>query len=247
MPGMTKESALREKKNKLKYSIRITDFVQKMKTWPFGREVQSVPFMLGEAEFYIAVFPNGKDIERTGHVSVYVQNTSQWDVTIEMKFEIGRREDGGTHEILSKNGFGYPWIYDHKSLKHDNDAFDEDGTLEVVVFLSLVWEEVTEERKDVKDLLKENKVEVNVLKKKIETLSAKVDSTTGLMLNMEKSLTSKIQALEISSKKCSLPCPECPICFEEMKPPVRIVQCRSGHLLCQQCRDRPQVTSCPTC
>ena len=38
-----------------------------------------------------------------------------------------------------------------------------------------------------------------------------------------------------------LPCPECPICFEEMKPPVRIVQCKSGHLVCQQCKDMPQV------
>ena len=26
--------------------------------------------------------------------------------------------------------------------------------------------------------------------------------------------------------------PECPICFEEMAPPVRIFQCRDGHLVC---------------
>ena len=26
--------------------------------------------------------------------------------------------------------------------------------------------------------------------------------------------------------------PECPICFEEIAPPVRIFQCRYGHLVC---------------
>eukprot|EP00092_Neocalanus_flemingeri_P019545 GFUD01021175.1.p1 GENE.GFUD01021175.1~~GFUD01021175.1.p1 ORF type:complete len:258 (+),score=74.93 GFUD01021175.1:182-955(+) len=40
---------------------------------------------------------------------------------------------------------------------------------------------------------------------------------------------------------------ECPVCFEEMKPPVHIWQCSQGHLVCQTCKTRPEVRHCPTC
>eukprot|EP00092_Neocalanus_flemingeri_P018949 GFUD01020529.1.p1 GENE.GFUD01020529.1~~GFUD01020529.1.p1 ORF type:complete len:269 (+),score=65.41 GFUD01020529.1:57-863(+) len=247
---MTDEAIFRVNENELKYSIKIASFIEKMRTWRVGREVQSLPFILGETEFHISVYPNGNDYDdydTQGYVSLFVHNRSDWNVTVELEFAIGRMVEGGPGDIESNESFGYSLFYDHQSLESDGEALYEDGTLEVVVVLSLLWEEVTEERKDVKVLLKESKAEVAVLKKKMETLTSKVDSNAGLMLNLEKSFTSKFRALELSFKKCSLPCPECPVCFEEMKPPVRIVQCRSGHLVCQQCGDRPQVLSCPTC
>jgi hypothetical protein len=40
---------------------------------------------------------------------------------------------------------------------------------------------------------------------------------------------------------------ECPVCLEEMKPPVRIWQCLSGHAVCELCRKSPLVRDCPTC
>ena len=43
------------------------------------------------------------------------------------------------------------------------------------------------------------------------------------------------------------PCPTCPVCFESLRPPVRILQCINGHLVCERCRAQPQVEVCPTC
>jgi len=40
---------------------------------------------------------------------------------------------------------------------------------------------------------------------------------------------------------------ECPVCLNEMKPPVRIWQCSEGHPVCDSCQKRPQVQQCPTC
>ena len=40
---------------------------------------------------------------------------------------------------------------------------------------------------------------------------------------------------------------ECPVYLEEMKPPVRIWQCLSGHAVCELCRKSPLVRDCPTC
>jgi len=40
---------------------------------------------------------------------------------------------------------------------------------------------------------------------------------------------------------------ECPVCLEEMRPPVRIWQCSDGHPVCELCRRKPEVSCCPTC
>jgi len=48
----------------------------------------------------------------------------------------------------------------------------------------------------------------------------------------------------VSSAKRDL---ECPICMNEMKPPARIFQCRSGHPICGDCNERMRRTKCPTC
>lgn len=40
---------------------------------------------------------------------------------------------------------------------------------------------------------------------------------------------------------------ECPVCLEEMRPPVRIWQCKDGHALCDNCKQNPRIKKCPTC
>jgi len=52
---------------------------------------------------------------------------------------------------------------------------------------------------------------------------------------------------KLSAKPEVLPCPECPVCYESMKPPVRILQCVNGHLVCTDCAKRMERHICPTC
>ena len=40
---------------------------------------------------------------------------------------------------------------------------------------------------------------------------------------------------------------ECPVCYELMEPPRRIFQCLNGHLICQNCKERPEIRICPVC
>ena len=40
---------------------------------------------------------------------------------------------------------------------------------------------------------------------------------------------------------------ECPVCFVEMVPPMKIFQCINGHSLCENCKDNENVTTCPSC
>merc|ERR1712192_40351 len=41
--------------------------------------------------------------------------------------------------------------------------------------------------------------------------------------------------------------PECPYCMEELVPPAKILQCLSGHLICESCHAKPTITDCPSC
>ena len=40
---------------------------------------------------------------------------------------------------------------------------------------------------------------------------------------------------------------ECPVCFCEMVPPMKIFQCLNGHALCEECKDNEHVRTCPSC
>ena len=37
--------------------------------------------------------------------------------------------------------------------------------------------------------------------------------------------------------------PECPVCLEQMRPPVHIFTCENGHAICGTCRFGPAVTT----
>jgi len=38
--------------------------------------------------------------------------------------------------------------------------------------------------------------------------------------------------------------PECPVCFESMKPPLQIFNCGNGHLVCSVCRPKLPIDKC---
>ena len=40
---------------------------------------------------------------------------------------------------------------------------------------------------------------------------------------------------------------ECSVCLDEMRPPTKIFQCRNGHVMCEACKNHPEVSTCPTC
>lgn len=64
---------------------------------------------------------------------------------------------------------------------------------------------------------------------------------------LKKNLDHLLLTPENSCKEKQPPCPNCPVCFDSLKPPVRILQCINGHLVCEKCRMQPQVDVCPTC
>ena len=53
---------------------------------------------------------------------------------------------------------------------------------------------------------------------------------------------------EVALARGPLKIPECIICLEELRPPLRIVQCIQGHKVCESCSKREEeVKACPSC
>ena len=128
----------------------------------------------------------------------------------------------------------------------------------------MICQEVIKDRKDTKDLLEESKVEVENLKSEVTELKTEIKTlitkaegerketkselailkseVADFKKEMQRSMSHLIEGLaKPATEKSTIPCPECPICFEEMKPPMRIIQCKSGHLICRNCETKAEV------
>ena len=76
----------------------------------------------------------------------------------------------------------------------------------------------------------------------------KSDSDFELTFNQNDNVNeAKYQNNFLKPEKEELPCPECPVCFEKMMPPTRIMQCSNGHLICKECVSNANIIDCPTC
>jgi len=92
----------------------------------------------------------------------------------------------------------------------------------------------------------------NKLKASEKTLCSKVKSVEdvinwkfeGLMEEMMR-LKSEVENIKRNTFPSGFQIPECLICYEEMAPPVRIVQCLKGHKICEPCSQKKEVVICP--
>ena len=186
-------------------------------------------------------------------------------------FTIGNQSKNGQFQISPNSGHGWSEFCEHGDIlgEYDDyyeewigadDALDDNGNLNLSIGMSVIWEEVIKDRKDTQDLLEESKVEVENLKSEVTELKTLISKAEGgrketkselailksevvdFKKEMQRSMTHLIESLaKPATEKSTIPCPECPICFEEMKPPMRIIQCKSGHLICRNCETKAEV------
>jgi len=277
MPGITKEWKFIENGPEIKYRMKIFGFAKKLRTWAPGREVWSQTFQVGDSRFSLEIFPNGSEKKNKGNISVGLRNRNDWDVSAEMNFRIGGIDGKNVERngflIPANCSHLWPKVCLHRELA-DNSLTD-DGCIILTAYISVTVEEVTA-RRNTTDLLEESKEEVGDLKSEVADIKAdiktlisktengrkdikkilpetkcEIESLKSEMCDLKnqmKSLVSKLEDMGKHAKGVSkIPCPECPVCFEEMKPPVRIIQCKSGHLICKDCQSKPEVVCCPSC
>ena len=92
---------------------------------------------------------------------------------------------------------------------------------------------INDKMSELKILVDENskvlKEEVNnyqELKGKVIKLDSNINQLTASVENVQ---------VQVSSGKEVCPKSECPVCLDILKPPKRLMQCRQGHIICDDC------------
>ena len=222
MSGLTNEWQLR-RENGIKYWVDIEDFRKKM-NWRPGRRVFSRPFKVGESVFTIDIFPNGNTPDLEGHVSVFLNNQSSWRVRTSDSYKVGGHEMVlEDHYHQPGQGWGSPGFLSHDKIEEE-DLLDEDRfTLEVNV--DLLEEEVLASRpRDCEgDAVLSLKREVFQIQEdlKREVRDMREEFSQGLAEMKTKIDSSLKRPLTV----------ECPVCMEEVKPPMRLRHCGEGEII----------------
>ena len=143
------------------------------------------------------------------------------------------------------------------------DIGDEIDNIEAIQAVMISEKQILQERhrKEITRRSEEQKSEldnfIQIQKEEIDTLIVKqkeeMDELERIVLDNKRKkivLEKKMQARFTTSTNSSPPAPspdvpECPVCFEDMKPPIKIYNCTNGHLICADCKDR--VTMCTNC
>jgi len=85
------------------------------------------------------------------------------------------------------------------------------------------------------------KAETDAIKAKLSDIEVKLEEEVfnseervkAEILKMEERLEKKI--MEVKQSRPAITGPECPVCFHELRPPLKIVQCEAGHKICEPC------------
>ena len=225
MSGPTDEWHLKREKG-IKYWIDIQDFNRKM-DWRFGREVYSRQFKISESVFSIGICPNGSRLEDKGHVSVYLCNNSSWRVMCSGSFKVGLHEatiDG--RYLQPGENWGTGMFVSHHHIRED-DLLGQGNTFTLEVDVELLEEEVAASRPlDIEgDSLLSLKKEVSTIKTEMKDMREEFSRQLNEIKNNQGG----------GSAVGRRPGVQCPVCMEEVGPPMRLRQCGLGHIVCDSC------------
>lgn len=203
------------------YKVRVKSFKHKMNTWVNGRVIHLKSFHVDGVELKLEIYPNGEEESLKSHVAISIVNLSNLDISMVFDLSLGREEVQDVTQNFKKSGCRRLILACVNFFDHKKiQKRDTDEDLEITFTVKRLWKEITDD-----------KVNLNIEQTRMDIL--------------EESMKSLMSKIETSSGKP--PYPECPICLENMNHETRIMQCGLGHFLCQECFDRLDYSSCPTC
>ena len=220
----TSSWCVREDVNKAKLKLEIPNFSDVVANTTKGQEISSKQFDVGRSKFTLDISPNGDLGAEEGMFSAFLSNRSNHDVVVDytISVEEGKVLSVKNEKIVKGNGRGWGDFMKASEVKN---------CLEIVVEVKLRWENISggvvkqnqangKELVQVEERLKEKLEQVEG---KLEQVEGKLEQVEGKLVQMEKRMKTFVQG-EIAKVKAT-PIPECPVCFQDLTPPMKIVQC----------------------
>ena len=111
-------------------------------------------------------------------------------------------------------------------------------------------EELEQKDQILESFLSSHEQEVEALKRRHQEENERTDLKVAETLSMKENLQQELDILLARVGTSSTPTikvHECYVCLDEMRPPVQIFNCNSGHALCKECLDKMQPQRCGQC
>jgi len=175
------------------------------------------------------------------------------DVMIEETIRNDSDEESGSRTVLEYADFKQHYKQGGSKICETKDESDENiysGTetesegLELRETVDTIYKTVEDKISEISGRIEKLDVKIMERKKSLE-LPAEEDEVIMKLKIQKKEL--KKQLSKLTAKPKILPCPECPVCSDSMRPPTRILQCIGGHLVCEKCARQVDRFICPTC
>jgi len=221
--------------DKATITFQITNFAAAVAATEKGKGFSSKACTIGGSKFGVSVYPSGAIEAAENKVSMYTENYSDHKVSCDYTMTVGDvKKSESNAQVKGKSGQGWQNFMERK---------DVGANLTVVVDITLLREEVGGADRGVigRTFLKETVKEV------LESVNTEqADNHADLKSDLEELKTDmRKMKQEMALARGPIKIPECVICLEELRPPLRIVQCLKGHKLCEPCSLKKEVVSCP--
>jgi len=237
-------SVKEEVKYKAKLKLDIPNFSEIVRNTPKGQWINSKKFDVGGGSFTLHIYPDGHLGAKKGMLSAFLCNESDHDVVVDIIISVeGTFFCERYRDIKIEKGGSWGKMNFMKASVVGTD-------LEYTVEVELKWKDFSG------GVVEKNQVDSKNLVQVEERLGGKLDQMGGKLeqmktfvlaeLNQQQQEMKNFVRGEIAKVKATS-IPECPVCFLQLKPPKKIVQCLKGHKICETCSEKEAVVSCPTC
>jgi len=116
------------------YRWTIEDFRTKMETFKLGQQLESSQFVINGLKLCINLYPNGRNDEEGGFVSLFLRNDNSIQMEVMCQFTLGVKNsfkhNFSFNKINPNSGYGFPKIYSHEQI-NAKEVLDDGGVLDI--------------------------------------------------------------------------------------------------------------------
>ena len=128
----------KEKDMAFSYRWTIEDFKTKMETFKLGQQLESSQFVINGFKLCINLYPNGRNEEEGGYVSLFLRNDNSFQLEVMCDFILGIKNSFkhsfGYNKVNPNSGYGFPKMYSHEQILSKNVL--EGETLEILAVIT---------------------------------------------------------------------------------------------------------------
>jgi len=115
------------------YRWTIEDFQTKMENFKLGQQLESSQFSINGFKLCINLYPNGRNEEEGGFVSLFLRNDNSFQLEVMCEFVLGERNthkhNFSFNKVNPNSGYGFPKMYSHEQIV--SKQILEEGRLEI--------------------------------------------------------------------------------------------------------------------